>query len=87
MMGDMMAPMWMMWLFWLLMTGLIIGGVILAVRAIAHRPSSDQSDSTNNRHTAFQVLDERFARGEIDEREYRERLRTLQTGAAETGEP
>ena len=52
-----------MLLFW----GLVILGVVVAVRhlVVGRRPSADE------------VLAERFARGEIDEQEYRSRLDTL----------
>ncbi|MFZ0790464.1 MAG: SHOCT domain-containing protein, partial [Chromatiaceae bacterium] len=55
----------------ILVWGLIIVVVILLVRAIAGGfPSRGKS--------ARQVLDERFARGEIDQREYEERRRLLE---------
>lgn len=55
-------------LFW----GLIILGVIALFRYL------NRGDrSTASRSTAEQVLAERFARGEIDEQEYRQRLDTL----------
>ena len=57
-------------LFW----GLLILGGILLVRAL-NRPSGDHSVAP--RPTAEQVLAERFARGEIDEEEYRRRRAAL----------
>jgi putative membrane protein len=55
-------------LFW----GLIILGVIVLLRYLTRsdRPST-------SRLTPEQVLAERFARGEIDEQEYHQRLDTL----------
>jgi putative membrane protein len=55
-------------LFW----GLIILGVIALFR---HLNRGDWSNTS--RSTPEQVLAERFARGEIDEQEYRQRLDTL----------
>ncbi|MEK6439193.1 SHOCT domain-containing protein [Pseudonocardia sp. T1-2H] len=55
-------------LFW----GLIIFGVIALVRYLGR---SDRS--TAARPTPEQVLAERFARGEIDEQEYHQRLDAL----------
>lgn len=56
--------------FW----GLIIYGVVLLARS-AGRP--DQR--ADRRLTADDVLADRFARGEIDEQEYRQRLDTLRS--------
>jgi putative membrane protein len=57
-------------LFW----GLIIYGVVWLVR------SSTRDDRQRTRpSTPEDLLAERFARGEIDEPEYRERLATLHT--------
>ncbi len=74
--GDMMGWMWLGGLVWLL---LIAGGIALVVWAIARgtRGSSPSSREADDR--AFAVLRERFARGEIDEAEYRERRRALDT--------
>jgi putative membrane protein len=60
-----------MMLFW----GLVIFGVTASVRYLAR---GDRS--MNARPTAEQVLAERFARGEIDEHEYHQRLDALRGG-------
>lgn len=59
-------------LFW----GLVIVGVILLVRYVGRsdRPAGGRSEG---RSTPEQVLAERFAAGEIDEQEYRQRLEVL----------
>lgn len=63
-------------LFW----GLIITGVVVLVRYLAR---SEQSGGRSaDRPTAEQVLAERFARGEIDEEEYRRRLETVRGGGS-----
>lgn len=61
-------------LFW----GLVILGVVALIRYLA-RPSqrSDEGERAAPRPTPEQLLAERFARGEIDEREYQDRLAAL----------
>lgn len=59
-------------LFW----GLVIFGVIALIRYLA-RPAQQPTGWEPPRSTPQQVLAERFARGEIDEAEYRRRLDTL----------
>lgn len=54
-----------------LFLALIFVGIFLIVRA----PSGEEP--RRDRGAASTILDERFARGEIDEEEYRRRLRTL----------
>lgn len=69
-----------MWLFWLL---LIIGVVLLAVVTVrALGGGITRGDGRDDRvpgeqSRARQVLDERYARGEISTEEYQERLRVL----------
>lgn len=60
-------------LFW----GLVIFGVIALVRFLAR---GDKSVSAAG-PTPEQILAERFARGHIDEQQYRERLHTLRNGS------
>lgn len=61
-----------MLVFW----GLLIGAIVLVVRSLAHaRPTSPTPGSPTA--SAEQVLAERFARGDIDSDEYRQRLQTL----------
>jgi putative membrane protein len=57
--------------FW----GLLILGGIAVVRALNGR--SPGGTPPERRPTPEEVLDERFARGEIDEEEYRRRLDVL----------
>jgi putative membrane protein len=81
----MMGPGWgmgLMWLFWLL---LVLGVVLLAVvvvRAVGGGVTrEDRSGGSQvERSRARQVLDERYARGELSTEEYRERLRVLGEG-------
>jgi putative membrane protein len=81
----MMGPGWgmgWMWLFWLL---LVLGVVLLAVvvvRAVGGGVTREgrSGGSQAERSQARQVLDERYARGELSTEEYRERLRVLGEG-------
>jgi putative membrane protein len=63
--GGWVAMSVMMLLFW----GLIIVGVIAATRSWRPGPH----DGHGGQSTAMRLLDERFARGEIDEEDYRKR--------------
>ena len=56
---------------------LIVVGVVLLVRSASHEERPTQSPED---HRALDVLDERFARGEIDQTEYQERRRVLTDG-------
>lgn len=69
------------WGGWLMMAlgmaafwGLVVWAVIVIFRA-------DPGDRTADDRDPHQILDERFARGDIDESEYRERRAILRTGA------
>ncbi|GAA2558955.1 SHOCT domain-containing protein [Pseudonocardia hydrocarbonoxydans] len=62
-------------LFW----GLIVFGAVVVVRYFGRT-----GRSVPDRPTAEQVLAQRFARGEIDEQEYRHRLDTLRDGPRPT---
>lgn len=69
-------------LFW----GLVIFGVVALIRSLA--PGSQRLRGAGpQRPTAEQVLRERFARGEIDEQEYRSRLTVLGGGQHPTVGP
>jgi len=58
--------------FW----ALIIAGIVLVARALS-RPRDDGSAGPGKAQDALEILRERFARGEIDEEEYRRRRATL----------
>jgi len=62
--------------FW----GLVIAGAVILVRYVAGgmRGTDDRPE---------QILAERFARGEIDEQDYRSRLATLRGGPRPAGHP
>ena len=73
-----------MWLFWLL---LVVGAVLLTVVAVRSmgggvaRGGADGGREPQARHRAREILDERYARGELTADEYRERLRALEEDA------
>jgi putative membrane protein len=63
-----------MMLMSLLFLALIAVGVVLVVRSFSH---SGQASPRSDGSRALDILDERFARGEIDQQEYEERRHTL----------
>jgi putative membrane protein len=76
MMGGMMSNMmggmmWPMLLGLLLLAALVVVGSILLIHLLRSRPVSAKSG-------ALSILQERFARGEIDLEEYQERMSVLQ---------
>lgn len=70
------------WLFWLLMVVGLILVVVVAVRALGGGITGGAGgDRPPARSRARELLDERFARGDLTIEEYRERLQTLGDGA------
>lgn len=79
-----------MWVLWLLVVIAVVAVVALLVRSGGDRTRPrgpvDQSPAhgatrasgTGVSSQALRILDERYARGEIDEQDYRERRRRLQ---------
>lgn len=59
----------------LTIVGLVVGGIVFAVRQTGNR-----TQSTPQHADPRGILAERFARGEIDEEEYQRRLGTLRNG-------
>jgi len=70
----------------LLFLGLILVGVVFVVRASGYGKPATPSGPTVRLPTPQQLLSERFARGEIDEEEYSQRLRVLD-GTTSTHRP
>lgn len=70
--GHMIFGSMMMLLFW----GVIIVGVVIVVRWLTGG-SSQESRSPPARKRALDILEERFAQGEIDKEEFEERKRLL----------
>ena len=83
MMGTGMGMGW-MWIFWLLLIVGIVLLVALAVRALGGGIRRDGApggdDGRPSRSHARELLDERYARGELTTEEYRERLTALGEG-------
>ncbi len=70
------------WLFGLLVLAGVAVLVVVAVRAVGGGVKSGRgSDSEVPGSRARQILEERYARGEITTEEYRERLRALGDGS------
>lgn len=70
--GHMVFGSVMMLLFW----GVVIVGIVLVVRWLSGGPPHG-STSAPAKNRALEILQERFARGEIDEDEYEKRKRLL----------
>jgi putative membrane protein len=67
---DQMGMMWLWWLLLIVGVVAVIVGLVLARRAGS---GSGRGDTTSEHSPARQILDERLARGEIAEEEYRTR--------------
>lgn len=72
-----------MGLLTLLLVGLVVGLVLLAVRSTSG-PGADRG-AAGQASAAEHLLDERFARGEIDEEEYLHRRSVLRGGQPSPG--
>lgn len=76
--SDMMHDGWHWWMpfpgiLWLLFVAVVIVGIVLLVRSRGEAPSSGSGQS------AVDMLDERYARGEIDREDYLQRKDDLLT--------
>jgi putative membrane protein len=76
----------MWWIFPLIMLLMVAGCIAMITHGSArtgrHHADSPQSDPTRS---ALQILNERFARGEIQREEYEQRKRAILTVTAPTG--
>ena len=72
MMGGMGFGMGFGWLLWLL----LFVALILVVKTVFDSQSRSNAENTITKK-ALEILDERYARGEIDRREYEEKRRHL----------
>ncbi|MGB3955303.1 MAG: SHOCT domain-containing protein [Brooklawnia sp.] len=79
--GDHMGPWGMVW-GWLFLALLIVGLVVLVVVLVRLLSGRDQRPLAHpsGRSRARELLDERYARGEIDSADYDERRRRLDDG-------
>lgn len=76
--GGMMA---MMWPWMLILAALAVAGLIaliLVIIKLARGNSAPTAGSQYGSDTARRILDERYAKGEVDHDEYRKRRETLQ---------
>lgn len=64
-------------LFWLLLLGV---GVLIYQLARRSGDSSHTSQRNNPNHSALQILNERYARGEIEKAEYEEKKAAIESG-------
>lgn len=71
--GHMLFGSLMMILFW----GGLILLIVLAVRYLGHGSAGGGERPTGGAKTPLQILEERFARGEIDKEEFEQRKRAL----------
>lgn len=62
---------------WGLLGVLLVLGLIVALFRLAGPPVQFRSETPETPPSARRILDERFARGEIDEAEYRRRRQAL----------
>jgi putative membrane protein len=62
-----------MLLFW----SVVVVLLVLLVRAVTGRPATGGAPSAGGRQSPLEILQERYARGEIDKNEYEERRKTL----------
>src|SRR5512133_907882 len=69
--------------FW----GLVIAGIVVLVRYVTRTQEPRDGRPADGPPSAEQVLAERFARGEIDEEEYRSRLATLRAAGSTVARP
>ena len=64
-----------MWIFWILLIVLLVW----VVKMVADSASGGRSDGgSKKQESAMEILDKRFARGEIDEEEYHRRRQELE---------
>lgn len=71
-MGPMMGWAWL--ILWLVFLAALIVGIVFLIRSLGDR---GRSGSTGSASSALQILEERFARGEIDRDEFEERRKIL----------
>ena len=60
-----------MWIFWIL----VVVAIVMLFKAIGSRDNGNNSGG--HRETALEILEKRYARGEVDEEEFQRRKREL----------
>jgi putative membrane protein len=76
MMGDGWGMGW-MWLVWPLSIAIVVLVIVLVFRAVSPGGIGDAPRTGDRRSRAQEILDERYARGELTDDQYQERLRNL----------
>ncbi len=66
---------WLMPIFFIIFWGLVIWGIVALVRGMSGSRGSDSGSSRPD--SALEVLKKRYARGEIDKKEYEEKKKDL----------
>jgi putative membrane protein len=64
-------------LLFILVVGAVVAGVVYLVRGFSKPTDSGSAAQSRDSGSARRMLDERYARGEIDRDEYEERRRNL----------
>lgn len=64
------------WLFWLAIIALVIWAIVIIARA-GNRGRADNTPPLERRSKGLDILEERYARGEIQRDEYLEKKRDL----------
>lgn len=60
------------WIFMILWWIIIIAGIIVVIKWLI-----EQSQGSNNRRSPIEILNERYAKGEIDKKEFDKRKKDL----------
>ncbi|WP_370327606.1 SHOCT domain-containing protein [Euzebya sp.] len=71
---------------WILMTAFWVGVIALIVWAVARQFPRDRTDENVRRETPEEILDRRFANGELDAEEYRDRRQEVRSRGVHNGE-
>ena len=75
--GVGMGSMWLWWLLIVVGVAALVAGLVFGLTRAGRPTGTGAGDTTPSVSTARQILDERLARGEIDEEEYRVRRKAL----------
>lgn len=76
-MGGGLMMMLLGFLLFILVVGAVVAGVVYLVRALSKQSDRASAAQSRDSGSAQRILDERYARGEIDKDEYEERRRSL----------
>lgn len=71
-------------LFMIVLWGGLVLLVVLLVRSVRSRSGNIRHDGPENPNSAIEVLEQRFARGEIDQDEFEKRRRALDQSGGST---